>query len=317
MNPTAKVTIVIPSFNHASYLKHRLDSIINQTYRNFDIIIIDDCSSDESLPILEEFASVHSDLIKYFIVNSKNSGSGYQSWKKGIELAESPYIWIAETDDLAEPDFLTNGMAVLTQNSNCQFVFCASKVVDEKGNQTGDTRQRTKILGVKKDEYGIFGMEVFLKNMPFKTLVTNGSSVIFKKPEIGFCDTFFNYKQMSDAYIWTYLLQNGDFAFLNKLNNSFRRHPDSTTIRMYNKHRKTIYVEKALYIIHFQLKEKRIELVKSYVRDYLWYHKRHIFNFDLINLFDSSFIGKVTYMSMAIRIFGSKSIKRILSKARG
>ena len=86
------VSIIIPSYNHAIFLQDRLNSIVNQTYKDWETIIIDDKSTDNSVEIIEKFIKQNLNFkVKHFCVNETNSGSGYHSWKKGIELAETNY----------------------------------------------------------------------------------------------------------------------------------------------------------------------------------------------------------------------------------
>ena len=87
-----KLSIILPCFNHAKFLQERLDTILNQTYNDWELIIIDDKSTDKSLEILSEFVKKNGSRVKHFVINQSNSGSGYYSWKKGIELAQTKYI---------------------------------------------------------------------------------------------------------------------------------------------------------------------------------------------------------------------------------
>ncbi|WP_300565231.1 glycosyltransferase family 2 protein [Flavobacterium sp.] len=99
-----KVSIVVPNYNHQEFLKVRLDSIFNQTFQDFEVLIFDDASSDDSLLILNEYKS--NLKVTHFVINSINSGSPFKNWKEGMRLASGQYIWIAETDDFAATDFL-------------------------------------------------------------------------------------------------------------------------------------------------------------------------------------------------------------------
>src|SRR5687768_4023193 len=98
------VSVIIPNYNHGSYLKQRINSILNQTFQDFEIILLDDCSTDNSVEIIEEYRS-HTKItsINY---NPINSGSTFLQWKKGIDLAQGEWVWIAESDDWCELDFL-------------------------------------------------------------------------------------------------------------------------------------------------------------------------------------------------------------------
>ena len=97
------VSVILPNYNHSSFLKKRIDSIINQSFQDFDIIILDDCSTDCSREIIEEYRSNVN--ITNIVYNEINSGSTFKQWKKGIELAKGKFIWIAESDDYADESF--------------------------------------------------------------------------------------------------------------------------------------------------------------------------------------------------------------------
>ncbi|SOC78564.1 Glycosyl transferase family 2 [Salinimicrobium sediminis] len=98
------VSVILPNYNHAAYLQERLDSILNQTYRNFELIILDDASTDQSLEIFEKYRD--HEKVTQFLVNEINTGSPFVQWKKGLELARGEIIWIAESDDRCESNFL-------------------------------------------------------------------------------------------------------------------------------------------------------------------------------------------------------------------
>ena len=98
------VSIIIPNYTHCSYLKERLDSIFNQTNQDFEVIILDDASSDNSLSILNKYKD--HPKVSHFIVNEVNSGSPFKQWKTGLALAKGEYIWIAESDDFCDLNFL-------------------------------------------------------------------------------------------------------------------------------------------------------------------------------------------------------------------
>ncbi|WP_052466920.1 glycosyltransferase family 2 protein [Psychroserpens damuponensis] len=98
------VSIILPNYNHSEYLQDRLDSIFNQSYENFEVILLDDCSTDTSLDILKTYET--HPKVSYFIPNKKNSGSPFIQWQKGLKLAKGDFIWIAESDDFCDLNFL-------------------------------------------------------------------------------------------------------------------------------------------------------------------------------------------------------------------
>lgn len=88
------VSIIIPNYNHAKYLDERIESCINQTFQDFEIIILDDCSPDNSKEVIEKYRN--HPKVTNIIYNTTNSGSTFIQWNKGFEPAKGKYIWIGE-----------------------------------------------------------------------------------------------------------------------------------------------------------------------------------------------------------------------------
>lgn len=99
------VTVVVPNYQHARFLPQRLQSIFDQTYRNIELVLLDDCSADDSRAVLTELAA-RSPFPVRTIFNEVNSGNVFAQWAKGFSLAQGELIWICESDDYCEPDFL-------------------------------------------------------------------------------------------------------------------------------------------------------------------------------------------------------------------
>lgn len=276
------VSIILPSYNHAIFLQDRLNSIANQTYKDWETIIIDDKSTDNSVEIIEKFIKQNPNFkVKYFFVNETNSGSGYYSWKKGIELAETKYIWIAETDDYAETTFLEELVKILDQNDNLPFVFCGSNYV-ESNKIIYDSTNRVKDLNVESGKSKIIKSEIFLDRMPFDTYITNASSVVFRKPKEAIDAELFNYKQSSDLFLWSFLIQNSEFGFLNKNLNFFRRHENSTTTKMNISSKKIVYEEALKYLNFFKQNYKFQTFLDHYVKHFVWSNKTEVFNYKFL-----------------------------------
>lgn len=106
-----KVTYVITSFNHKKYIKNTIDSILNQTYRNIELIVCDDCSTDGSIPFLEEY-SVQKGFL--FYKNSCNIGAS-RTTQRLIELATGEYICFIASDDWIKPDKVEKQVAIMVE----------------------------------------------------------------------------------------------------------------------------------------------------------------------------------------------------------
>lgn len=267
----AKVTIIIPSYNHHDFLKERLDSILNQTYKDWEAIVIDDASTDKSSDFIEDYISNHPEFqIKHFIKNNENSGSGYSSWKKGIELAESEYIWIAETDDYSDKNFLFEMVTILDANKDCVITFCNSQYVDHRGAFLHDASKRLAHLNVAKGDYNFFKSNILLESMPLHSLITNGSCAVFRRPNMNLPEDLFIHSQISDIFLWTYLITNKTFAYSNSPLNFFRRHEMSTTTLNISNSNHKIYEEYCEYANFFLLgKNKSKQIVEHYTKHFL------------------------------------------------
>jgi len=88
------VSVIVPNYNHAEFLKQRIESILNQTYTDFELIMLDDFSTDNSSEIIDDFTARFLNIRSYY--NKDNSGSPFAQWDLGVNLAKGEFIWIAE-----------------------------------------------------------------------------------------------------------------------------------------------------------------------------------------------------------------------------
>ena len=110
---TKKVSVIVPVYNTGKLLKKCIDSILDQSYNDVEIICIDDCSSDESPEILEEYAKVNKNFIVMY--NSENIGQG-RSRMKGISLAKGEYIFFVDSDDYIDRDYISTYLETVVHN---------------------------------------------------------------------------------------------------------------------------------------------------------------------------------------------------------
>ena len=105
------VSIVMPSYNTASYIEKSVQSVINQTYTNWELIIVDDCSTDNTDEVLSK---IHDDRTRYF-KNDKNSGAAV-SRNKALREARGQWIAFLDSDDLWMPEKLEKQIAFMKKN---------------------------------------------------------------------------------------------------------------------------------------------------------------------------------------------------------
>jgi glycosyltransferase involved in cell wall biosynthesis len=264
-----KVSVIIPNYNHARFLEQRIQSILDQTYQDFEIIYLDDCSTDNSNEVFAKFA----DNPRFrAIYNQTNSGSPFKQWNKGIKHANGEYIWLAEADDYAEPKFLETLVPLLDDNPQVGLVYCQSWRVDEIGNITHTLKHWTDNLS-KEHWHNNFvnsGLDECTKYLVFQNTISNASAVLVRRKlyeEIGYADESMTF--CGDWITWVKLLLISDLAFIAKPLNYFRFHTSSVSSKSISN---GIYVYEKSQIINFinqhvNLPRQTLETVSEKVID--------------------------------------------------
>lgn len=211
-----KVSVLIPNYNHTPYLRQRIDSVLQQTYKDIEVIILDDCSTDNSKGIIEEYRS--NNLVKHIVYNEANSGSTFKQWQKGISLAQGDYIWIAESDDWCEHTLLEALVSGVVENDNIVISYCGSVVVNEY--------QEILYTSTSKKMAEVFDGTSFIKSQLLESnVIFNASMAIFHKnafKEISL--EFTDYKFCGDWLFWIMMAQKGRVYKSGKYLNYFRKH---------------------------------------------------------------------------------------------
>lgn len=124
----AEVSVVVPHYNYAHYLEGRLKTIFHQTHPVTEVMVLDDCSSDDSVDVVAQVAAEEGRVVR-LVRRHVNSGSVFAQWRTAAELAKGDFIWIAESDDLSEPDFLARAVALLQADPKMKLAFTDSRTV--------------------------------------------------------------------------------------------------------------------------------------------------------------------------------------------
>jgi glycosyltransferase involved in cell wall biosynthesis len=230
-----KVSVVVPSYNHARYLPQRLDSILGQTVRDLDVTIIDDASSDNSLEILRKYEK---DPRVRLIVNPANSGNTFKNWNAGARASSGEFLWIAESDDYADALFLETLLARLERAPSVGLAYCRSFMVDEQGKILGmDEMQNERCFkGHWAEDYQAIGRDEIINCLAFKNTIPNASAVLMRRKcfeQIGFATEDFTLA--GDWHTWVRMLQVSDISYCAKPLNYFRCHESSIRQRMSGK----------------------------------------------------------------------------------
>lgn len=267
MNNPVKISVIVPNYNHDLFLTQRLESIYNQTYLDFEVILLDDASTDNSQDILEKY-SQHLKT-SAFVANEKNSGSVFKQWIKGISLAKGEYIWIAESDDYADFKFLETTIDHLEKNKRAAMVFTDTLKVDLEGCHLGLVSESKQAISRLVKDGGIINSENLNHFLLDELVIVNASSVLFRRDVLLALD--FNvlerFKNLGDVFVYLGIGLKHDILFIHNPLNFMRLHQNNTTKK--NKKNGKIYRDKLLVLNHY-LEEMTINQVnKKSVLNYL------------------------------------------------
>lgn len=221
----AKISVIIPNYNHARYLPERIESVLWQTEQDIEVLLLDDCSTDNSREVIAFYAQRDPRIRVVF--NEQNSGNTFSQWNKGIALATGKYIWIAESDDYANPRLLEKLCAMLETNPQVSLAYADSWHVDENG---ATLHQHTHDAEEFKDEcwregFIESGANFIEKQLSIGNVIPNASAVLLRRSiiqQIGPAET--NFKLSGDWVYWIRVLANWEVAFLAEPLNYFRQH---------------------------------------------------------------------------------------------
>lgn len=220
MNMKPFVSVIIPNYNHAKYLDQRIQSVLNQSFQDFEVIILDDCSPDNgaSRKVIEKYRD--NPHVTHIIYNDRNSGSTFKQWDKGLNLANADIIWIAESDDYCELTFLEELIALWKRHPECSIIQSASVHVDQDGKICHPEKQYHG-----KEEY-FTGLDYIKRFFVFSNYhIPNASGVTFRKSfAMEVPKDYENMKASGDRLFWIYMLEKGPICQINKPLSYFRQH---------------------------------------------------------------------------------------------
>lgn len=229
-----KVTVLVPSYNHACYLTKRIESIMAQTYDNYELIIIDDCSSDDSAAIITSLQNIYS--FRY-IANENNSGTPFAAWERILHIANGDYVWICESDDYADPNFLECAVEAITRTPGNVIAYCDSWIIDENDHQVDHTdayfhdiwkesRWDQSFIQNGYDELNHFQLRgQTVPNMSSMLIATTA----FKKAFRPFMKKL---KLTGDWLFVGLLMKYGQVVYFKKTLSYYRRHENTTRVRV-------------------------------------------------------------------------------------
>lgn len=272
--PLPRVSAIVPNYRYAHYLQERLKTITDQTLPLFELIVLDDCSPDDSVEVAREFLK-ECGVPWLLEVNPTNSGNVFRQWRKGLELARGEYVWIAEADDLADIDFLAT-LIPFFDDPKVVLAYCQTIPIDATGKpypgyfgvpfkddhlrQSMPALTYTDSIDCKRWEssYVVDGKEEIQKAIGLQNTIPNASAVLFRRQKaLEAVQEAISLRHCGDWAFYCELSKRGNVAYSPKPLNYFRRHPSSTT------HSNPLHVLSEALIITSKLLEQNLLDINS------------------------------------------------------
>jgi O-antigen biosynthesis protein len=218
-----KVSVIVPNYNHAPYLRQRLDSIINQTFQDLEVVVLDDASTDNSREIIQTYA--HYPMFR-LLFNETRNGSAFKQWQIGLENARGEYVWFAESDDCASPHFLSRLLPILENDKSVGLVYCQSYLIDSSSRVFGDAIQWTDDLDPSrwKKNFVNNGRVEIKDYLSKKNTIPNASAVLIRASVLRSIDGLdAGYTLCGDWLLWIKILLRSNVGYVAEKLNYWRQ----------------------------------------------------------------------------------------------
>lgn len=215
-----KVSIITASYNYENYIQEAIESVINQTYENWELIIVDDGSVDNSVEVIKKYCAKDKRIKLFQHQNGVNKGLK-ETMLLGIEKAQGEWVSFLESDDIYAPNYLEEKVQKIAQNSNIGLVFNDVELIGDKNEIEGFDnylKTRGEILNKKEIPY---------EDLLIVNLVVAFSCAMVKKSLILNCDFNSPLPQSLDYYLWTQIYPKADIAYIPKKLTKWRKHGES------------------------------------------------------------------------------------------
>ena len=218
-----RISIITASYNYEEYIGETIESVINQTFEDWEMIIVDDGSSDNSLEVIKKYCEKDSRIKLFQHENGANKGL-CETVKLGIKKAQAEWIVFLESDDTLTPDYLEAKLDVAKNYPEVEFIFNDVKMFgDEKViAKLGRYFEHTKMV-LDNKSYPADLKKYFNK----RNLIPTFSVVMVKKELIEKIDFNVEFNPWLDWYLWSQIARNNKLYYLDKKLSNWRMHKNS------------------------------------------------------------------------------------------
>lgn len=217
-----KASIVIPAYNAQSYIEQTISSILNQSFQDFEIIIIDDGSTDSTESSVK---AINDHRIKY--IKQKNSGGPAGPRNLGLKESKGEYVFIFDADDIMLPEKLYLSIEALDSHPDADLLFTNFSTIDEYGNELKENfleeyETLWNLLGDKSKYSAVIEPESICSALVRVNFIGT-SSVVLRKKALRPTDLFNeSLRNSDDRLFWILFAKNHKFLFLNEVLHKYR-----------------------------------------------------------------------------------------------
>ena len=268
-----KVSVIIPVYNVEPYLRQALDSVVNQTLSDIEIICVDDCSTDNSLNILKEYASKDS---RFVVVEQDENQGACTARNKGLKTAQGEYIMLLDPDDWYELDACEVAYNQIKKNNNDIVLFANNEFIENDGTCKYDN-SRIEPFGEYIDCPNIMLDDV---NCFYLTSMWH-QYAIYRRTLLSDNNIFYpKYRMFDDQVFYTKaILAAKDISLIQKALYNYRIRKTSITY-VYNNQHSDIMKSKFDIIKSLNLSDKKSNLKKNIyihtITSCLYWYKRYV-----------------------------------------
>lgn len=209
------VSVIMPSFNHERYISEAISSVLDQTFPDFEFIIIDDCSTDGSREIIKRFADEDERIVPLFHEN--NMGIA-KTLNQGIENSNGYYLALIASDDVWVETKLEKQIKILENNEDL-VVFSEGQIIDDESNPTGET---------SSEKYDNSTLNGYIFEDVINSWFT-GSSIILKHDNLKNIKYNENLKYLNDTQFYMDLSYRYEYHYMDESLSKYRLHGHNTS----------------------------------------------------------------------------------------
>ena len=214
------ISVIVASYNYQDYIKETLDSLVAQTYKNFEVIVIDDGSTDDSVKVIKKYVKKYPNIFLHRHKSGKNKGLP-ETVKLGLEKSKGDYIAFCESDDYWMPRHLEEKVKIINSYANPKIIINDVKTFGNRDRkETVDT-----IVEERKTKFILNKTRISLADFRIKNWIVTFSCCMVKKDALENCDiTSVPRKANLDWWLWRQICYHNTIFYINKKLTAWRLH---------------------------------------------------------------------------------------------